>query len=109
MFVDTRTWKIQNRHQFTNEINEIAWSPSGCHLFLTTGTGSVDIVEYPSMMLVKTLAAHTSNCYCIEFDLSGRFFAVGSADAVLSLWDYSELACIRTFCRLEYTRFAIIV
>ena len=46
--------------------------------------------------------AHPGNCICIEFDPTGKYFAVGSADALVSLWDASELACVRTFSRLEW-------
>lgn len=31
-----------------------------------------------------------------------RYFATGSADALVSLWDCDELVCIRTFSRLEW-------
>ena len=30
-----------------------------------------------------------------------RYFATGSADALVSLWDLDELVCVRTFSRLE--------
>lgn len=44
----------------------------------------------------------SGNCICIEFDPTSRYFAVGSADALVSLWDVNELACIRTFSRLDW-------
>ena len=31
-----------------------------------------------------------------------RYFATGSADALVSVWDANELACIKTFSRLEW-------
>lgn len=31
-----------------------------------------------------------------------RYFAVGSADALVSLWDVEDLACLRTFSRLQF-------
>jgi hypothetical protein len=31
-----------------------------------------------------------------------RYFAVGSADSLVSLWNVKELLCIRTFTKLEY-------
>ena len=31
-----------------------------------------------------------------------RYFATGSADALVSLWDLDELVCVRTFSRLEW-------
>jgi len=45
------------------------------------------------------LSAHPANCICIEFDLTGKYFATGSADALVSLWDTSELVCLRTLSR----------
>ena len=30
-----------------------------------------------------------------------RYFATGSADALVSLWDLEELVCVRAFSRLE--------
>jgi THO complex subunit 3 len=50
----------------------------------------------------RTLHAHTANCYCIEFAPNGEYFAVGSADALVSLWHLQELVCMRTFERLEW-------
>jgi len=49
-----------------------------------------------------TLVGHTANCYCIEFAPSGEYFAVGGADALVSLWDTNELVCVATFERLEW-------
>lgn len=31
-----------------------------------------------------------------------RYFAVGSADSLVSLWDISEMLCVRTFTKLEW-------
>ena len=55
------------------------------------------------MKLLHVLQAHPANCLCIEFDPSGKYFAVGSADALVSLWDVNELACIKTFSHLGST------
>jgi len=44
--------------------------------------------------------AHPGTCICIEFAPSGRYFAVGSADASVSLWDLDNLACVQTYNRL---------
>ena len=55
---------------------------------------------YPEMELEHVLQAHPGNCICIEFDKTGKYFAVGSADALVSLWDVQSLACVRTFSRL---------
>ena len=47
------------------------------------------------------LLAHTGNCVCIKFDSVNRYFATGGTDALYSLWDASELVCVRTFSRQE--------
>lgn len=55
--------------------------------------------SYPDMKLLHTQPAHSSNCICIQFDQSGQYFATGSADALMSLWDITDLTCLRTFSR----------
>lgn len=64
--------------------------------------GCIHVHGYPDMALLMVLQAHPGNCICIEFDPTGKYFAVGSADALVSLWDAAELACLRTFSRLEW-------
>ncbi len=83
-------------------MNEISWNKQNDLFFLTNGQGCVHVHSYPSMELATVLQAHPGNCICIEFDPAGRHFAVGSADALVSLWDVDELACVRTFSRLEW-------
>lgn len=34
--------------------------------------------------------------------VDARYFAVGSADSLVSLWDVKGLLCIKTFTKLEY-------
>ena len=57
---------------------------------------------YSFFSFFAVLQAHPANCICIEFDPTGKYFAVGSADALVSLWDVNELACVRTFSFLEW-------
>ena len=56
-------------------------------------------VSYPDLKLQYVLNAHPANCICIEFDPTGTYFATGSADALVSLWDVDQLVCVRTFAR----------
>lgn len=51
---------------------------------------------------MHTVSAHTANCYCIEFSPDGDKFALGSADALVSIWDVKELVCEVTCARLEW-------
>ena len=55
--------------------------------------------SYPSLEVQHDIVAHPANCICIEFDPTGRHFAVGSADALLSVWDAQQLMCRHTVSR----------
>ncbi|CAG7721404.1 unnamed protein product [Allacma fusca] len=101
-FIDVRTGKISLEVPFKFEVNEICWNPSSDLFFLTNGEGCIYIHSYPDMQVQQILKAHPANCICIEFHPKGEYFAVGSADAVVSLWDFKELACVRTFTRLDW-------
>ncbi|KAL5548100.1 hypothetical protein UlMin_003331 [Ulmus minor] len=82
-------------------VNEIAWNMVGDMFFLTTGNGTVVVLAYPSIKPVDTLMAHTAGCYCIAIDPTKRYFVDGSADSLVSLWDISEMLCVRTFTKLD--------
>lgn len=101
-FIDTRTHKIKAEEQFNFEVNEIAWNKQSNLFFLTNGQGCIHILSYPDLELQQVLKAHPGTCICIELDPTGRYFATGSADALVSLWDVEELACLRTFSRLDW-------
>lgn len=101
-FIDVRTHKIIADQQFKFEVNEISWNKESNLFFLTNGQGCVHVLSYPEMELEHVLQAHPANCICIEFDPTGNYFAVGSADALVSLWDVNELACVRTFSYLDW-------
>ena len=101
-FIDFKTQKIVREEPFKFEVNELSWNNANDLFFLTNGQGCIHIHSYPDMELLDVLPAHPGNCICIEFDPTGKYFAVGSADALVSLWDVSELACVRTFSRLEW-------
>lgn len=55
--------------------------------------------SYPELKTIQSINAHPSNCICIKFDPTGKYFATGSTDALVSLWDVEELVCVRCFSR----------
>ena len=57
------------------------------------------LYSYPDLKPLHVLNAHPANCICIKFDPTGKYFATGSADALVSLWDVQEFVCVRTFSR----------
>ncbi|XP_014214100.1 THO complex subunit 3 [Copidosoma floridanum] len=101
-FIDARTMKIKIEEQFNFEVNEISWNKDSDTFYLTNGQGCVHILNYPSLELLHVIKAHPGTCICIEFDPTGKYFATGSADALVSLWDADELCCLRTFSRLDW-------
>mmetsp|Transcript_17002 Transcript_17002/g.51437 ORF Transcript_17002/g.51437 Transcript_17002/m.51437 type:complete len:273 (+) Transcript_17002:250-1068(+) len=106
--IETRKGKALKNIKFPHEVNEMAWDHSGRLFFLTTGSGAVNVFRYSDVLTpgelepALTLVGHTANCYCIEFDPSGDHFAVGGADALVSLWNTKELVCVATFSNLEW-------
>ncbi|XP_022155008.1 THO complex subunit 3 isoform X1 [Momordica charantia] len=100
--LDVRKFKPIHKRKFNYEVNEIAWNMTGEMFFLTTGNGTVEVLAYPSLRPLETLMAHTAGCYCIAIDPVGAYFAVGSADSLVSLWDISQMLCVRTFTKLEW-------
>jgi len=101
-FIDLRANRIMLEQQFKFEVNEITWNPNSDLFFLTNGQGHICILEFPSMKEQHVIQAHPANCICIKFHPNGKQFAVGAADAVVSLWDTAELACVRTFTNLDW-------
>ncbi|XP_076345858.1 THO complex 3 homolog tex [Tachypleus tridentatus] len=101
-FIDARSHKVRADKQFKFEVNEISWNNNNSLFFLTSGQGSIHILSYPQLEQQCVLTAHPANCICIEFDARGKYFAIGSVDALVSLWDAQELVCVRTFSRLDW-------
>ncbi|XP_037949030.1 THO complex subunit 3-like [Teleopsis dalmanni] len=101
-FIDARTNKIKVEKQFNFEVNEIAWNKNNNLFFLTSGTGSVHVLSYPNLESMEVLRGHPATCICIEFDPTGKYFAVGSADSLVSVWNANELSCQHVIERLEW-------
>lgn len=47
--------------------------------------------------VVRTLTGHRASCASVEFHPFGEFFASGSVDADLKLWDIRRKGCIHTY------------
>ena len=107
------------------EINELIWSLNSNYLLIATASsdsGNIDIIEFQAdkaeLLLVDTIAAHTSNCFTIKVDAPNyRRMAVGGilfyrlfdfililflnllpkgGDYNVTLWDLENLVCHHT-------------
>ena len=108
--LDVRNNFAQESKKMDFELNESGWNLKNNLFFMTmgkSGIGACRIYDFPSFELLHEVSAHTSSVQCLDFDPKGRYFALGSADALVSLWDLHELTCIKTFGKLEYVLFIL--
>lgn len=42
-------------------------------LFMTTGLGTVQVIGWTGCEVLLDIKAHTSNCFCLDFDPTGRY------------------------------------
>lgn len=102
-FIDTRNgYKVSREHKFQYEVSDISWNKENDLFFITSGDGKIHILSYPDLQSQCVIDAFASPCVCIRFDPSGKYFAVGSNDAVSSIWDTENLICSQSIDRLEW-------
>ncbi|KAK7592832.1 hypothetical protein V9T40_007584 [Parthenolecanium corni] len=101
-FIDTRTCQKIIEKQFNYEVNEIGWNNSGNLFFITNGLGAVPVFQYPELQVLHVAKGHCGTCICIDFDPTGKHFAVGSADASVSIWLVDSFVCVRMIPRLSW-------
>ncbi|EEB09109.1 TRE Xcomplex subunit Tex1 [Schizosaccharomyces japonicus yFS275] len=94
-FIDTREFQVMETIQQPCETNECCWSFSEDLFYMTTGLGTVQIMEWPSFKKIHELKGHTANCFAIGLSPNGHNLAVGGADAITSIWDTKEWCCVR--------------
>lgn len=49
------------------------------------------------LVVVRTLTGHRSNCISLDFHPFGEFFASGSLDTNLKIWDIKRKGCIHIY------------
>jgi len=109
--------RIVKSAKFACEVNEFSWNHTGQLFVITTGNGTLQTYDWNAFLKsaddgnpdggidkfnLDTLEAHSSNCICLKFDPNGKYFAVGSNDALASLWDANSMIPIRTYSELAW-------
>ena len=51
---------------------------------------------------IHQMVGHTANCFAIEVDPSGKYLASGSSDAMVCIWNASDLTCSSAINRMEW-------
>eukprot|EP00271_Cylindrocystis_brebissonii_P013411 TRINITY_DN33209_c0_g1_i1.p1 TRINITY_DN33209_c0_g1~~TRINITY_DN33209_c0_g1_i1.p1 ORF type:complete len:375 (+),score=36.18 TRINITY_DN33209_c0_g1_i1:148-1272(+) len=101
--VDVRTFGVVWSRSYKHEVNEILWDLTGNLFLVSTGAGTVEVLDYKKgMQLMATLHAHTAGVYSLDNDPLGRYIAAGAADALVTLWDMKTLLCVKTFTKLDW-------
>eukprot|EP00741_Cyanophora_paradoxa_P020984 tig00021319_g20258.t1 len=99
--LDARKLKPVKVIKAENEVNEIKWNRKGDLFFMTKGT-YIDVYKNQSWEKpVSSLQGHTGPVYCLDFSHDGRYLASGGADALVCIWDLTEVICLRTYGRPE--------
>ena len=87
------------------QVNETAFCSPGTLLVAAgqmNGTGALkalDVLSGKSSDTFKSLVeitAHSGSCSSLALDASRQLVALGSSDALTSLWELDELHCFRT-------------
>jgi THO complex subunit 3 len=108
--IDCRQWRIIGTSNFAYEINEIVFPRHNSELLLaTTGKGTLEVYRFNpnstglqlELKRVTSIENHSGNCLCLDIDPRNKLIATGGADALVALYDLSELTPVRSFSRLE--------
>jgi len=62
---------------------------------------SLRIMDYPSLTLRESPAAHVGGCVAVALDPRGRYLASGGYDSIVNIFDLNEWICSRTIASCE--------
>jgi THO complex subunit 3 len=64
-------------------------------------------MDYPSLTVRESPAAHVGGCVAVALDPRGRYLASGGADSIVNMFDLNDWICARTITVCEYVIIAI--
>jgi WD40 repeat protein len=97
----TRKLSVSKSVGISNDINDVEWARDSSRIVLGHHSGFVEVYSVPALAKESAIAAHGSTIFAMQLDPKGKLLATGGADAVVHLWNATELVCIRSFPRLE--------
>ncbi len=104
--VDVTTMKVIWEQKFKYEANEMMWDKTGKSFMMATGEGKMEKFTFDettgSLTPLSSHFAHNGGCYCMAIDPTGKYHAMGAADAIVSLWESETNICYDTIVRLDY-------
>ncbi|KAJ7167607.1 WD40-repeat-containing domain protein [Mycena filopes] len=60
-------------------------------------------IDYPSLALRESSAAHVGGCVAVALDPRGRYLASGGHDSIVNIFDLTEWICVRTIAACEHS------
>lgn len=60
------------------------------------------VMDYPSLTVRESPAAHVGGCIAVALDPRGRYLASGGADSIVNMFDLNDWICARTITICEY-------
>lgn len=63
---------------------------------------TIKVMEFPSLKLVHTSAAHVAGCTAVALDPRGRYLASGGNDSIINMFDLEEWICARTITTCDH-------
>jgi WD40 repeat protein len=66
---------------------DLCFSPDGKLLAVANSTGTVELLNFPDLDVVKVLKGHAGEVHSITFSPDGRLLASGSGDKTVKLWE----------------------
>ncbi|KAG5648814.1 hypothetical protein DXG03_000163 [Asterophora parasitica] len=61
------------------------------------------IMDYPTLTVRESPAAHVGGCVAVALDPRGRYLASGGYDSIVNMFDLSEWICARTITVCEHS------
>ncbi|KAF8339034.1 WD40-repeat-containing domain protein [Cantharellus anzutake] len=83
------------------QIDQATFNHTGELIYLAGGSGSISILDYPSLEYLDRVMGHTKSCLSIGVDTRGRYIASGGSDALVNIWDIQDWICVRTISNAE--------
>ena len=65
------------------------------------------VIDYPSLTVRESPAAHVGGCVALALDPRGRYLASGGLDSIINMFDLNDWICARTITICEYVNYVL--
>jgi len=97
----TRKLAVSKSVGISNDINDVEWARDSSRIVLGHHSGFIEVYSVPGLVKESAVAAHGSTIFAMQLDPKGKLLATGGADALVHVWNATELVCLRSFPRLD--------